>query len=93
MAYHEPPHQDLQCLQIQLFLSMVLKELTVAQLHYLSLVFKIHSISVFYRLLPICSLSIDVKPNRTEAYIGCQFAVLYFTDIVSNSFLHLMNNC
>ena len=27
MAHHEPPHQDLGCLQIQLFLSVVLKEL------------------------------------------------------------------
>ena len=28
VAHHEPPHQDLRCLQIQLFLSLVLKELT-----------------------------------------------------------------
>ena len=26
VAHYEPPHQDLYCLQIQLFLSMVLKE-------------------------------------------------------------------
>ena len=28
VANYEPPHQDLQCLQIQLFSSLVLKELT-----------------------------------------------------------------
>ena len=28
MAHYEPPYQDLPCLQIQLFLSLVLKELT-----------------------------------------------------------------
>ena len=28
MAHHEPPHQDLRCLQIQLFSSLVVKELT-----------------------------------------------------------------
>ena len=27
MAHNEPPHQDLRCLRIQLFLSLVLKEL------------------------------------------------------------------
>ena len=27
MAHYEPPHQDLRCLQIQLFLSLVVKEL------------------------------------------------------------------
>ena len=27
MAHHEPPHQGLRCLQIQLFSSLVLKEL------------------------------------------------------------------
>ena len=27
MAHYEPPHQDLCCLQIQLFLSLVVKEL------------------------------------------------------------------
>ena len=27
MAHHEPPHQDLRCLQIQLFSSLVVKEL------------------------------------------------------------------
>ena len=27
VAHYEPPHQDLQCLQIQLFSSLVLKEL------------------------------------------------------------------
>ena len=29
MAHHEPPHQDLHCLQIQLFSSLVVKELTL----------------------------------------------------------------
>ena len=28
MAHHEPPHQDLRCLQIQLFESLVVKELS-----------------------------------------------------------------
>ena len=28
MAHYEPPHQDLRCLQIQLFSSLVVKELT-----------------------------------------------------------------
>ena len=27
VAHHEPPHQDLHCLQIQLFLSLALKKL------------------------------------------------------------------
>ena len=27
VALHEPPHQDLRCLQIQLFMSLVVKEL------------------------------------------------------------------
>ena len=27
VAHYEPPHQDLRCLQIQLFTSLVLKEL------------------------------------------------------------------
>ena len=27
VAHYEPPHQDLRCLQIQLFLSLVVKEL------------------------------------------------------------------
>ena len=27
MAHHEPPHQGLRCLQIQLFSSLVVKEL------------------------------------------------------------------
>ena len=27
VAHYEPPHQDLHCLQIQLFLSLVVKEL------------------------------------------------------------------
>ena len=30
VAHYEPPHLDLQCLQIYLFLSPVLKELTSA---------------------------------------------------------------
>ena len=29
MAHDEPSHQDLHCLQIQLFLSLVLKELSI----------------------------------------------------------------
>ena len=29
VAHHEPPHQDLRCLQILLFLSLVVKELIV----------------------------------------------------------------
>ena len=29
MAHYEPPHQDLRCLQIQLFSSLVVKELHV----------------------------------------------------------------
>ena len=29
VAHYEPPHQDLHCLQIQLFSSLVLKELIV----------------------------------------------------------------
>ena len=29
VAHYEPPHQDLHCLQIQLFASLVLKELNV----------------------------------------------------------------
>ena len=28
VAHHEPPHQDLHCLHIQLFSSLVLKELS-----------------------------------------------------------------
>ena len=28
MAHYEPPHQDLRCLQVQLYVSMVVKELT-----------------------------------------------------------------
>ena len=28
MAHNEPPHQDLRCLQIQLFSSLVVKELS-----------------------------------------------------------------
>ena len=32
VAHHEPPHQDLRCLQIQLFSSLVVKELTCNQL-------------------------------------------------------------
>ena len=31
MAHYEPPHQDLCCLQIQLFLSLVVKELSVCE--------------------------------------------------------------
>ena len=30
MAHYEPPHQDLCCLQIQLFSSLVVKELTIS---------------------------------------------------------------
>ena len=29
VAHHEPPHQDLRCLQIQLFSSLVVKKLKV----------------------------------------------------------------
>ena len=29
MAHYEPPHQDLRCLQIQLFSSLVVKELSL----------------------------------------------------------------
>ena len=29
MAHYKPPHQDLRCLQIQLFSSLVLKELVI----------------------------------------------------------------
>ena len=29
VAQYEPPHQDLHCLQIPLFLSLILKELTL----------------------------------------------------------------
>ena len=29
MAHYEPPHQDLRCLQIQLFSSLALKELSM----------------------------------------------------------------
>ena len=36
MAHDEPPHQDLRCSQIQLFLSLVLKEL---RLVFLSVVY------------------------------------------------------
>ena len=31
VAHYEPPHQDLGCLQIQLFLSLELKKLTLLQ--------------------------------------------------------------
>ena len=31
MAHHEPPHQDLPCLQIHLVLSLELKELMLCQ--------------------------------------------------------------
>ena len=31
MAHYEPPHQDLRCLQIQLFSTTVVKELTDSQ--------------------------------------------------------------
>ena len=31
MDHYEPPHQDLRCLQIQLFLPLVVKELTTLQ--------------------------------------------------------------
>ena len=31
VAHYEPPHQDLRCLQIQLFSSLVLKELKVLE--------------------------------------------------------------
>ena len=30
VAHHEPPHQDLRCLQIQLFSSLVVQELKLA---------------------------------------------------------------
>ena len=30
VAHYEPPHQELQCLQIQLFSSLVLKELNIS---------------------------------------------------------------
>ena len=33
MAHYEPPHQELRCFQIQLFLSLVLKELTEEEIH------------------------------------------------------------
>ena len=29
MAHYEPPHQDLRCLQIKLFSSLVVKELSM----------------------------------------------------------------
>ena len=29
VAHYEPPHEDLRCLQIQLFSSVVLKELNI----------------------------------------------------------------
>ena len=32
VAHHEPPHQDLCCLQIQLFSSVVVKELNIRSL-------------------------------------------------------------
>ena len=32
VAHYEPPHQDLRCLQIQLFSSLVVKELKLALL-------------------------------------------------------------
>ena len=31
VAHYEPPHQDLRCLQIQLFSSLVLKELKLVE--------------------------------------------------------------
>ena len=31
VAHYEPPHQDLRCLQIQLFSSLVLKELIIIE--------------------------------------------------------------
>ena len=37
MAHHEPPHQDLRCLQIQLFASLVVKELNKHKEHQLNL--------------------------------------------------------
>ena len=30
VAHYEPPHQDLRCLQIQLFSSLVVKELNIS---------------------------------------------------------------
>ena len=36
MAHYEPPHQDLRCLQIQLFSSLVVKELKNTTVRFLN---------------------------------------------------------
>ena len=48
VAHHEPPHQDLRCLQIQLFSSLVPKELIVYK-----------SVSKFYVCLVRCKTELD----------------------------------
>ena len=49
MAHYEPPHQDLRCLQIQLFLSLVVKELREARLQ-IRWSFKDNSVMIFFFL-------------------------------------------
>ena len=41
-AHYEPPHQDLRCLQIQLYSSPVVKELTIISSSYI--VLRIHGL-------------------------------------------------
>ena len=36
MAHYEPPHQDLRCLQSQLFSSLVVKDLNISKVSHLS---------------------------------------------------------
>ena len=53
MAHYEPPHQDVRRLQIQLFSSLVLEELTVLHIgetpHYMEFLFDIYLfILLFY---------------------------------------------
>ena len=66
VAHYEPPHPDLSCLQIQLLLSLVLKELTLFIHIFMTREFLVSRLSVHFHKQN------RAKPENLNQILHCQ---------------------
>ena len=72
MAHYEPPHQDLRCLQIQLFSFLVVKELSKLNEHYTNL---LTNVAAWFTNNTKIIFFMHVRPNKHQLYFLCVFFV------------------